>query len=197
MPTDLDSDSSREDTLMDDDVVDDDVVDDDVVDDDASSSSSSSSSHDFDRIMRLDIGHGLLRAQTCPNISTSCCVQVMVRPCLQTAVDAIGELLDLLHPAAFKIGITGCPAFRFNNARIGYRKDGFTHMIVLHAGLSEHGQELERALISAFAGRTGIHNTLPGGENPPPPPCFTYCVAACAAGPMLYTNRRQNAGNQF
>ena len=99
-------------------------------------------------------------------------------PSVEFATQAIDTLLARLRPACFKVGITGCPLWRFYNRGYGYFHLGFTDMVVLHAGRPCEGQFLERALIALYSGWQGLQNHLPGGENPPPGFCFTYAVAS-------------------
>ena len=90
-------------------------------------------------------------------------------------------------PTVFKIGLTGCPMFRFYKKPCHtspspgyfYDRDKYQKMLVLFAGATfDECALMEAALISCFLNKQGCRNVNPGGEGRKvyDPPYFTYLV---------------------
>lgn len=108
---------------------------------------------------------------------------------LQHAKGVVGELLDHLGPAVFKIGITATPLARWRY----YEKEGYQQFHLLHvAEEATTVQMLEAALIDAFKDRPGCRNIARGGEGPTGRgPHWTYiAVVACGDGVGILQKKR-------
>jgi len=88
---------------------------------------------------------------------------------LQHAISSVASLLDG-KLVIYKIGITACPQFRFENPDFGYthaKWGGFQRMVVIGKGQLQEQAMLEAALINYFstARPEGLQNVGPGGEG--------------------------------